>query len=64
MSYEVAEILWGQLLSLVYPYILEWKEFLKNNDKPKKHITKDVWSMFFQFVQMTINDVKIGRAHV
>jgi len=58
MKYEVAEVLWEQLLSLVYPYMKEWKEFLKVNEKPKKSVTKDVWTMFFQFVQMTIDDVK------
>jgi hypothetical protein len=58
MKYEVAEVLWGQLLFLVYPYAKDWKEFLQVNDKPKKAITKDVWTMFFQFVQMTIEDPK------
>lgn len=57
MQYEVAEALWGQLLTVVYPYAADWKEFLnKINDKPKKHITRDVWTMFFQFVQITMND--------
>lgn len=58
IKYDVAEVLWGQLLYLVYPYAKDWTEFLQANTKPKKSITKDTWSMFFQFVEKTIEDVK------
>lgn len=53
MKYEVAEVLWAQLLGLVYPYAEEWRAFLKENEKPKKAITQDVWAMFYQFMQVT-----------
>lgn len=58
MKYEVAEVLWGQLLYLVYPYAKDWAEFLRINSKPKKSITKDTWNLLFQFVEKTIGDVK------
>jgi len=60
MHYEYAEALWNQLITPTnYTYAKQLTAFLKifQKDLPvKKAITKDAWTMFYEFALMTSKD--------
>ena len=59
MEYNVAELLWAQLISKAYPYSNQWKDFISvyKNSVSRLTITNDTWVMFFQFMVITSKDI-------
>ena len=57
---DVATLLWGQLVTpAVYPHAEQWKAYISQYQKDapvKKPITRDVWNMFFEFIEATTKE--------